>query len=266
MKNLPEKKMIEILSDLKKNHNALSLKVEFEDEGANFSDALMLKKLALMSGLDLTIKIGGCGALNDIKETKAIGVSTIVAPMIESSYALKKFVQRVKSVYENEIPELFINVETITGYNNFDEILSIPELDDISGVVVGRLDLAKSIDLTCKETNSEQIFYMVNELAAKTMRLGKKFVIGGAINSKSLDFFNRLPKQSLTRFETRKVVFEAESFIQKNDKDGILKALEFEIIWTESKVNLDSLELKRLEILKNRYNDIINSKENLVLK
>jgi len=58
-----ERKMVDILMDLKENHHVIGVKTEFEDEGTQLEEATRLKEIVTMSGLDLTIKVGGCGAL-----------------------------------------------------------------------------------------------------------------------------------------------------------------------------------------------------------
>lgn len=265
MMELAEKDIIKKLIDLREKHHAISIKIEFEDEGASFEEASILKEISNQAGLDLTIKIGGCGALNDIRQTKRIGADTIVAPMIETAYALKKFTQSFNTVYSdenlNKKPQLFINIETNTGYKNFDEIISIPEAQEISGIVVGRFDMAKSIGLGCKDIHSDEIFEIVNDLASKTQKTNKIFAVGGGVRYESLDFFNRLPQNSLLRLETRKIVFDANPVLKNQDFEGILKAIEFELMWVENKQNFglktQPWDLKRIEILKKRCETIV---------
>lgn len=253
MKN--EQKLINLLNDLKDNHFTTGVKAEFEDEGSSFEDVLVLKSIADEVGLDFTLKIGGCGALNDLRQAKSLGVSTIVAPMIESSYALKKFVQRVLEVFDNaQLPQLLINIETISGYKNFDEIISVEESRFIDGIVVGRFDMAKSLGGGCKECDSEQLFQIVSDLSLKCQALGKKFLVGGGIKEKTLSFLEKTPY--LNFFETRKIVFESQSVIKNQDSHGIIKAIEFEIAWLESKSLQGVQEIKRINALKNRCGNL----------
>lgn len=267
--NLLEKNVIDTLIDLKENHHILGIKAEFEDEGASFEEVLLFKKIAIISDLDLTVKIGGCGALNDINQVKNIGVGSIVAPMIESSYALRKFVQAVGTVYsEEEIvkPELFINIETISGYKNFEEILSVSELEDLTGIVVGRFDMAKSIGLTCKDSNGERIFEIVNDLAIKTKKTGKILTVGGGVSANSLEFFNRISGY-FHRFETRKIIFDADYTLKNQDAEGILKAINFEIMWLNLKRDVYGIvqnkDSKRFKVLEERYKQFIKNQSEI---
>jgi uncharacterized protein YjaG (DUF416 family) len=81
--------MVDILNDLRENYNVIGVKCEFESEGTRLEEALRLKEVVTKASLELTIKIGGCEALKDMYDARIIGVENIVAPMIESSYALK---------------------------------------------------------------------------------------------------------------------------------------------------------------------------------
>ena len=89
--NKLEKQMVETLKDLKQNHHVLSIKAEFEAEGTRLEEAMRLKEVVTKAGLDMTIKIGGCEAIKDMYDAKVIGINAIVAPMIESPYAMEKF-------------------------------------------------------------------------------------------------------------------------------------------------------------------------------
>ena len=98
--NLLEKKMVDSLIDLKENYNVLAIKAEFEAEGTSFEEAMRLKELTLKAGLDFSLKIGGCEAIKDMLEAKKIDINSLIAPMIESSYALKKFYRKRKTKYK----------------------------------------------------------------------------------------------------------------------------------------------------------------------
>ena len=256
---IADKEIIELLDDLKNNHGAIGLKVELEDEGASFKDLWLAKRFCLDSDLDLSVKIGGCGALNDLNEIKNLGAGCIVAPMIESSYAVKKFIQSIKKVYAgpgNYVPKLFINIETIAGYKNMEEILLIPESEEISGIVIGCFDLAKSIGLECKDTNGEEIFKIVNDLTSQISNSGKKIIIGGGISADSINFLNRL-NVKINNIETRKVIFDAQSILENKDFDALLKAIKFEILW----LNLTQKDSQRINILKNRHEKLLKQKQ-----
>lgn len=264
MNNL-EKKMVETLIDLKENHHVLGIKAEFEAEGTRMEEALRLKEVVTKADLELTIKIGGCEAIKDMYDARTIGVSTIVAPMIESPYAVKKYLQAVKLAFpEEERKEMkfLINIETKYGFDYLDEILTSDFSKDLTGVVLGRTDMTGSLGMNKDDINHDKIFEYANAIAQKTLKYNKEFVIGGGVSAMSLPFFKRLPKGALNRFETRKVLFDASKALNDSNADkGILKAVGFELMWIKNKQNfygaISHEDNKRIEVLESRYKDSI---------
>ena len=97
-----ERRMVEQLRELRENHHVVGVKAEFEAEGTRLEEALRLKEVVTKAGLDFTIKIGGCEALKDFYDARAIGVTCIVGPMIESAYALKKYLASARIAYPKD--------------------------------------------------------------------------------------------------------------------------------------------------------------------
>lgn len=259
--NSLEKKMVDALKDLRENHHVLGVKAEFEAEGTRMEEALRLKEIVTKAGMELTIKIGGCEAIKDMFDARLIGVSTIVAPMVETAYAMKKYVNAVNYVFPKEEKsdmEFLINIETITGFENFDKMIESDDFKSVSGIVLGRVDMTGSMGLSREDINTDKIFNIANTIAQKLKPFNKSFVIGGGVSAHSLEFFRRLPENSLTRFETRKVIFDAQKAI-KDEKagDGILKAVGFELMWLKNKREYYKMiydeDLVRFEMLEQRY-------------
>ena len=86
------KKFVKYLKNLKK-FNVVAVKQSLEDEGASFEEIKLMRKITKAAGLQHNIKVGGCEAKTDIFSCEKLGVSGIVAPMVETSYALRKFMQ-----------------------------------------------------------------------------------------------------------------------------------------------------------------------------
>ena len=253
--NLLEKQMVDKLIDLKENHNIIGVKAEFEAEGMRFDEALRLKDITAKSGLDLTIKIGGCEALKDLYEVKDIGVSAIVAPMVETPYAMKKFVKALNLVFpkdEHQDIKFYINIETITGFNNLNDMILSPEFNELSGIVLGRSDMTASMGFSKLEVNSEQILNIAQVISNKIMPTNKELIIGGNVSLDSIPFFNAI--QYLSKFETRKIIFDSKVLHQPNVNVALNKALEFEIMWLKNKRDAYGIILKqdedRLEMLR----------------
>lgn len=261
--NLLETKMVDALKDLKDNHHIVGIKAEFEAEGTRLEEALRLKEVVTKAGLELSIKVGGCEAIKDMYDARTIGVNTIIAPMIETSYALKKYIKAFKFVFpEEECKDIkfLINIETKTGYENLDEMMKIPEFSNINGIVLGRVDMTGSLGLTREDINSDKIFVIAKKLSEKMKVVNKDFVIGGGVSAHSLPFFKKLPY--LSRYETRKIIFDAQSSLEdKNAPKGILKAVGFELMWLKNKREFYEMIFKedeaRLHMLEFRYKTLI---------
>ena len=208
--NLLERKMVDALKDLSENYAVNGVKAEFEAEGTRLEEALRLKEVVMKAGIGLTIKIGGCEALRDMYECRTIGVQRIVAPMIESAFALKKFISASRLAFpddEREEIKFAANIETITGCHNIESMLELPEISHLSGIVMGRVDLTGSLGLSREDINTKQIFDITKELFIISKKKGLENAIGGGVSAYSLPFFRDLPAGSIDRYETRKVIF-----------------------------------------------------------
>ena len=263
--NLLEQKMCDTLKDLKENHHVIGIKAEFEAEGTRMEEALRLKEVITKAGLDLFIKIGGCEAIKDMFDARTIGVKGIVGPMIETDYAMTKYVKAAHFVFPQEElaeMELLINVETKAGMEHLDAMMARPQFKEVTGVVLGRVDMTGSMGLTREDINSDQIFEIAKTLCEKMQQAGKKMIIGGGVSAHSLPFFSRLPAGALTKFETRKIIFDAQKALQDKRADqGILKAVGFELMWLKNKRDFYGMIFKedaaRIEMLEARYKKLI---------
>jgi hypothetical protein len=258
--NTLERRMLNILKDLKENHGAIGIRTEFEAEGTRLEEILRLKEISMLVGLGLTLKIGGCESIRDMLEARTIGVDCLVAPMIESGYAMKKYLQAVSNVFPPEelnSVEIFSNIETITATNYLDEILEIPEIRLLQGIVIERIDLCFSLSSMEEDVNDEKI----NEIVLRTTKKAKEknllTVIGGGLSAHSLPFFRSLPEGFLNRYETRKVTFKYPDAIDKHPEKGILKALGFELLWLRNKMTfyrgISIADEERMNVIEQNY-------------
>lgn len=262
--NTLEKRMVDSLKDLEENYYVAGVKAEFEAEGTRLEEALRLKEVVTKAGLDLTIKVGGSEALKDMYDARSIGVTRIVGPMIESAYALKKFLHSAQLAFpeeEKQEVDFLINVETIDAYNNFDKMLELPEIDQLNGIVLGRVDMVGSMGLGRDDINTEPIFKIASDLLPKAKSRGLECVIGGGVAKEALPFFQRLPQGVLDRYETRKIIFQCPGALGEQAKTGILKAVGFELMWLKNKRNFYGLifeeDKARIELLEGRYKKLI---------
>jgi len=235
--NKTEKKMVEILSDLRERFHVTGVKAEFEAEATRMEEAMLLKDVVSRAGVSLNIKIGGCEAIKDMFDAIALGAERIIAPMVETPYALKKFLGAARIAFVNggfDDCERLINLETITSFENFDKMLEIPEISQLHGIVIGRVDLTGSLGLNRDDVNGKRVLDLSLAAAAKAKEKGMQVVVGGGVSSHSRDFFKAFPVGHLDRFETRKVIFSAPGAINNPD-DAYLRAVEFEVLWLKNK-------------------------------
>lgn len=199
------KELRKSLCRLKEEYGVVSIKAEFEAEGSRKDELIMLREMVETAGLGLIIKIGGCEAVHDIDQCKLLNATGVMAPMIETPFAMDKFSGAVNKLYpENAKIERIINAETITCFKNFDEILEHGK-GFLTGVTVGRSDLSASMGIAKKDIECEEVFNVTKEFCEKAKNAGLTTNFGGNIGIESIPFIiNMYPY--IDRFETRKVV------------------------------------------------------------
>jgi len=231
-----EREMVLIAKGLKEC-GLYGLRASFEDEGISHTQLARLKEVSASAGLPLYLKIGGCEHLTGVYDGLTIGVDEMIAPMIESKFALEKFICMVqKEVAEDNRRNMVFgfNLETIAGVKNFDAMLSLPNLQTITLVNVGRVDLARSMELSRGDINiSQELFDICEEVFSKAKKAGLKTSLGGGIDIDALPIIKKLAETGLLdRFETRRLVFLADAF--KHGLSIMTEALKFEFLYLSS--------------------------------
>ena len=259
--NTRELKCVKILTDLIENEGLVGIKTSFEDEGAMFNETVRLKQVCNEAKVKMTLKIGGPEAVRDLKDSTIVGVKGIVAPMVESSFGLQKFIQATKAhINEDTLSSLQLNVnlETITAIQNVEKILAISEAEQLYGVTVGRVDLVSSMGKDRTYVNSDEIYSFAKKVFTITKSKGLKACLGGAISVESLDFLKKLHTEGLLdKFETRFCIFDP-SITLKNLSRALAKAQMFEYEWMTSKheyyLLLANQDIKRIKMIQDRIN------------
>lgn len=254
--NKTEKEMLDVLKELRDEHGVIAVKAEFEAEGSRTDELVQLNQIVFRADMNLFIKIGGCEAVRDMDQCRLLGATGIMAPMIETPFAMSKFVGAAQKVYKDQMKDIewIINTETKTCEENVDEIFKAGEgmLDTIA---IGRVDLSASMGLSRADIDGEAMLKETKYLANKAKDAGLIVGMGGGISFDAIPFLQEM-YPLIDKFETRKIVFKAEKD-EKKLKSGILKAMEFEVLYLENKCNfygrMANEDKSRMEMLRQRH-------------
>jgi len=259
-----EREMLDLLKSLRQDFGAVSVKAEFEAEGTRTDELLRLIDLARRADLKVGLKIGGCEAVRDLIESKQFGVEYIIAPMVETPYALKKFIEAKNKVYTDEQKQdtsFLFNIETITAFNNLEGLVKTAKgTDGVQGGVFGRVDFAGSNDMPRSSINESGVTDYVIKSAEALKAANLELVVGGAVAIESLPELKKIYAVHLTRFETRKVIFQGAALDNPNMAKGLEKTVYFELLWLKNKRDYyGSIQVEdapRIKMLEDRWSQL----------
>jgi 4-hydroxy-2-oxoheptanedioate aldolase len=229
------------------------IKVSFEDEGALHNEVITMRDLTTSVGLELSVKIGGCEAKRDIVDCIDLNCDTIVAPMVESKFSLKKFLKSL-DCYKYDKKKGF-NLETIQSFNNLEELSEL--FDKVDFVTVGRVDFVGSLDKDRSFVDTDEMYNIVSTIFEKAREKNSMCYVGGAISINSKNFIERLINNNLIdKFETRYIIFNVHEINMENFEKLLYIANVFEVEWLKYIHNRYSMhankDLERIKMIENR--------------
>ncbi len=254
--------MVEVLKQGKEKYGFVGVKAEFEAEGTRMDELIKLLDIGRKAGVKIALKIGGCEAVSDLLTAKQIGVDYIIAPMVESSYALSKYIEAKNKVYgaaSKHNPKFLFNLETINGFKNLKEMVAQALVENgADGIVFGRGDYTQSRGMKRTEVDHDAITADCIEVAKACRENNLELVVGGGVSTASATALGKINDVFLTRFETRKVIFSSDALNASDIEQRLEQALKFELLWLKNKQEHYSTiaqeDSKRIKILEERLN------------
>jgi len=219
--------LVRTLKELK-SLGCSGIKISFEDEGALHNEIISMRKLTAEVGLELSVKIGGCEAKRDIVDCMDLDCDTIVAPMIESEFALKKFLKSLDS-YKCDKKKGF-NLETIQAYENLDTLSN--SFDKVDFVTVGRVDFVGSLGKDRSFVDTDEMYSIVKDVFISARSKNTMCYIGGAVSINSKEFISKLISEDLLdKFETRYIIYDVHQIDMNNFEKLLYLGNVFEVEW-----------------------------------
>lgn len=251
-----ERTMLDILKRGRDEFGVVAVKAEFEAEGTRPDEFHRLLELTRRAGLKVALKIGGCEAISDLFASRLYGVDYIIAPMVETPYALSKFADAIAKTHDgDDATEFLFNLETQTTLENLDAMLPMIR-GGVKGIVFGRVDFTLSSGLPRGSIDDPLVTQAVMSVARVCAERDLDLVVGGSVSAASIDALRRFRSVRLDRFETRKIVFDGAAANVARIADGIANAVEFELLWLKNKrdyyTRIAGEDAARIEMMERR--------------
>ncbi|MEG1519958.1 MAG: aldolase/citrate lyase family protein [Clostridia bacterium] len=258
---MESKILIEKAKKLVEYYGVYAFKSDFEDEGSTYDETAFLRELSLNVNAKLNIKIGGAEAVTDMLMARKLCADGIVAPMIESPFAVKKYKTALTRVFGDRKILRLINVESVTAEFNLDGILN-EAVGGIDGVVIGRVDFTSSINFDRGEINTDVVTRRVKAMLEKVQNAKLMSAFGGGIYRNAVSEIEKL-WDTCDFFETRKTIFDKNKLSNIDIMKAIYYSVDFEIAfmkYRQEKFESSRYDAKRLEMIEKEYNSFVEDK------
>jgi hypothetical protein len=228
--------MLDALKRGRDEFGVVAVKAEFEAEGTRPAEFHRLLELAQRADLKVALKIGGCEAVSDLLASQVYGVDYIIAPMVETPYALSKFIDAKNKTHgtAEQRTEFLFNLETQTTLENLDSMVPLAKAGK-TGIVFGRVDFTLSRGMARTAVNDYTITEAVLTVARACAENDIELVVGGSVSLDAVDALRQFQAVRLDRFETRKIIFDGSAAVNDRIADGINNAVHFELLWLQNK-------------------------------
>jgi hypothetical protein len=181
--------------------------------------------------------------------------------MVETPYALKKYIEAKNKVYtadQQEYTSFLFNLETRTTFNALKDMVDVAKQDSgVDGIVFGRVDFAGSNDQSRSAVDLDEMTQYIVATAEACKPHGLDLVVGGAVSSNSLDALKKIRDVHLTRFETRKVIFDSSVLDNANAVKALEQTIYFELQWLKNKRDyyhaIKHEDSNRIDMLEKRW-------------
>ncbi|MBS0616819.1 MAG: hypothetical protein JSR44_01430 [Spirochaetes bacterium] len=216
------------LQTLQTRHQVVALKTGTEVEDMSFDEIAVMREISIASGttlMPLVVKIGGSEARRDMRECLAIGVDVILAPMVETVYALTNFVETAETIMRETGKRAYLamNLETGTAVQNLGAMINSKAFAALAQVTIGRGDLSKSMHLT---VDDDEVLTVTQNALTKLKRQGKLTSVGGGLSVHNIvAMADLLPSD---RFNTRHIAFENSEAFARDAARNLSEGLYFE--------------------------------------
>lgn len=196
-----------------------SLKGEFEAEGLNTVEMAAEAIWAARRGLDYLVKIGGCEAKSDVEYLQKLGIRSLVAPMIESPFAMSKYMGMLP---DGAFDHIGVTIETFHAVDRIESILDAGT--KLTAVTIGRSDLTASFGGT--STNSPETLEKTLKVARAAKARGLEVTVGGSVDARTRELMREGHPlaELIDAVETRKIVMPLDTFIAEGTLEDSIAA------------------------------------------